>query len=577
MVTMFAVRTLGIACVLLVACGPGPATEFDVAWSARSMRAGEPLPFEVKVEVTQGKLAEGAELRLLFPHWWYGQRPLAGGMLASARRPADAREAAFGRWYVASTTDRALGSGESLQLRVDPFFAPVAAMEAFEPIVLLRRAGSKAYVRLEPSSPPIRIDPGPGEELVAVTPLHATPGEVISVRLRLQDSLGNPVGPGIPAITARVPTEPGLHWLPLSVESAAGPQSLRAGPILVTTQAAGGRRLVFADLHGHSAASDGAGTAAQWFRYARDVAFLDAAALTDHDWQLDPGEWSRGIEAADAANVPGDFTALPALETNRFGHEVLYFPEPSCLPASLVAAGGSTELWEETDLGRPAATPAPGPARLASRCADSVLTVTHTSLAPGMGTAFPLPAAPHGYSAIEIYSAHGSSECQGCPRAFGPGPADEPVGSVRQALDNHGPMAFIAAGDSHDGRPGNSRWGAWSGGLTGLWVEELSRAGVAEALRSGHSFATTGPRASLELEEVVGGMRLRIVAPQDLREIVVVRNGEERALAIPAQGRWMTWQDPEPQSRRWAYVRVTLVDGNMIWSSPIGPPAPSSD
>ena len=49
------------------------------------------------------------------------------------------------------------------------------------------------------------------------------------------------------------------------------------------SSSAEGPRVLWADLHGHSAFSDGTGPPEDYFLYARDVAALDVAALTDHD------------------------------------------------------------------------------------------------------------------------------------------------------------------------------------------------------------------------------------------------------------------------------------------------------
>ena len=537
------------------------------------MQVGQAAPLVGTVRVVKGRLPKGKELRLLFPHWWYGQRPGPTGAPLATKKPDNAQDASFGRWYVAIRTEQTLDVGEELSLKAGPFIAPLVATADFEPIVLLGTSGATDHVQIKSTGAPIRVVGGPPVKVVGVAPIHSNPGAPLTIRFRQEDSFGNPVGLPIPAVKTPAPSTDGIHHLTVEAETDLGRQLLQVGPLLVEDRDEGTRRLVFADLHGHSAASDGAGSAAQWYEYARTVGFLDVAALSDHDWQLDAGEWRAGLKAADTADVPGVFVALPALETNLYGHEVLYFPDPSCLPGDLIAHGGATSLWAETDLERDAAVLAPPASQLLSDCEGSVLTVTHTPLAPGMGTSFPLRDVPSSYSAIEIYSAHGSSECRGCPRSFGKGPRDEPVGSVRNALDSHGQLAFLGTGDSHDGRPGNSWWGAWSGGLTGLWVKDLSRLGVVEAIRSGNSFATTGVRASLEIETTESGLRVRVVAPADISEVVVVRNGVELPLGPAEQGQWLSWTDNTPSSRRWIYLRILLSDGSILWGTP---PVPST-
>jgi hypothetical protein len=67
-----------------------------------------------------------------------------------------------------------------------------------------------------------------------------------------------------------------------------GPDGLDAtsNPLHVS---AGATRILWADLHGHSNLSDGTGVPEDYYRYARDVAALEVAALTDHDhWGMRP-------------------------------------------------------------------------------------------------------------------------------------------------------------------------------------------------------------------------------------------------------------------------------------------------
>ena len=70
------------------------------------------------------------------------------------------------------------------------------------------------------------------------------------------------------------------------------------------------------DLHAHTSNSDGEGSPAEAFAYARDVGGLDIMAVTDHLEQLYLGFdlWSGCRDAADAANAPGTFVALCGFE-----------------------------------------------------------------------------------------------------------------------------------------------------------------------------------------------------------------------------------------------------------------------
>ncbi len=177
-----------------------------------------------------------------------------------------------------------------------------------------------------------------------------------------------------------------------------------------------------------------------------------------------------------------------------------------------------------------------------------------------MGTSFPLTRPVPGYSLFEVYSADGSSECEECPRRAGGGPLDEDVGSLRDALDAGHRFTLIAAGDSHDGRPGHSAWG----GLTAVEVDELTRDGVAKALRQGRAWATTGERTLLQTRWTDQGVRVRFVSEAAAEALEVVGDREVIArIEAPEPGVWLEIEVP-PTS--WRYVRLILPNGARAWA-----------
>ena len=118
-----------------------------------------------------------------------------------------------------------------------------------------------------------------------------------------------------------------------------------------------GTTLVHADLHNHSLLSDGDGDAAQAFIKMRDAG-LDVAALTDHSTfglndreECPPGgcslvginedRWLTAKEYADAANVDGSFVAIRGFEWSSptMGHMNVWFSERWIDPAH---TGGAT-------------------------------------------------------------------------------------------------------------------------------------------------------------------------------------------------------------------------------------------
>ncbi|MBW2262664.1 MAG: hypothetical protein JRG91_11875 [Deltaproteobacteria bacterium] len=70
------------------------------------------------------------------------------------------------------------------------------------------------------------------------------------------------------------------------------------------------------NFHAHTSHSDGAGTPAEAFAYARDAAGLDIMAVTDHLEQLylPTDRWNRCRSAADAANSDGSYVAICGYE-----------------------------------------------------------------------------------------------------------------------------------------------------------------------------------------------------------------------------------------------------------------------
>jgi hypothetical protein len=94
-------------------------------------------------------------------------------------------------------------------------------------------------------------------------------------------------------------------------------------PLLGLSSPARGYNVYYANLHSHTALSDGIGTPDEAFAYARDVAGIQVLAITDHTHMLSPAEFNQLLSAADAYTQNGVFVALGAQEfgnLNDFGH-----------------------------------------------------------------------------------------------------------------------------------------------------------------------------------------------------------------------------------------------------------------
>jgi hypothetical protein len=120
----------------------------------------------------------------------------------------------------------------------------------------------------------------------------------------------------------------GIHTSTLTVtdakrETAAAAIQVQALPL------EGDMRFWFGNFHSHTGYSDGAGTPAEGFAFARDQANLDFYAVTDHAERLHFGEFRRTGEQADANNMPGQFVALAGFEWSHplLGHVCVYETE----------------------------------------------------------------------------------------------------------------------------------------------------------------------------------------------------------------------------------------------------------
>ena len=193
--------------------------------------------------------------------------------------------------------------------------------------------------KLVPGPLSVRVLAGPPAQMVAILPSTARPGEPVSIRIAILDSTGSAGvdidgqielrGEGfrdLPAVVEMTSVERGVLQLEAFVENegvfrieATGPNNLKAtsNPLVVSTN---GERIVWGDLHGHSALSDGTGTFEDYFGYARDVAGLDVVALTDHDhWgmeplALNPEFWSEIRRQVEGFYRPG--SSSPCSATN---------------------------------------------------------------------------------------------------------------------------------------------------------------------------------------------------------------------------------------------------------------------
>ncbi|MFB7286016.1 CehA/McbA family metallohydrolase [Actinacidiphila glaucinigra] len=246
-----------------------------------------------------------------------------------------------------------------------------------------------------------------------------------------------------------------------------------------------GTRLVHADLHNHTLMSDGDGDPALAFASMRDAG-LDVAALTDHTTLLSinglsKGEWDRTRQLADAANDPGNYTAIRGFEWSHplLGHANVWFTD------QFVDLGGASSMGSLYNW-------------IAGR--DAVAGFNHPGREIGRFNDFAYSAAVRDKMvSVEMFN-------RGDDYLFD-GWSDRKSSHLNAVL-NAGWRTGITGVSDHHG----AEWGKVEGvGRAGLWVTENTRAGVLEAMRARRFFATRF--SGLRLDATAGGVQMGGVLP----------------------------------------------------------------
>ncbi len=569
-------------------------------------RAGELARFELVFEAGRRGVAKGGFVFLqVSPFWeWDDPQTLYEDGPGFTRVSTQAEGVTVDATLVSSQLlaieigGRALAAGEQIRIvyGAGPRGARVDRYAERGATLWFAVDGDGDGIRALIADPP-KVEIGPREpaHLVATLTTAAAPGDELRLNLALVDARGNAGTSSGGEVTIEVPD--GLE-LPASAQIEPGGRgrvsvvgrALREGTFRVRAEVtigdvtiesesnplvarAGIPPVLWGDLHGHSQLSDGTGTPDDFYDYARNVAALDVAALTDHDhWGMrfldaNPKMWDRIRKAVARYHEPGRFVTLLGYEWTSWlqGHRhVLYFSDRGDVLSSLDPRyERPDQLWEA----------------LRER---NALTFAHHSAGGPISTNWTFAPPPDLEPVTEVASVHGQSEAPDGPAAiYNPVPGN----FVRDALQIGYRFGFIGSGDSHDGHPGLA--GIATGGVSGLAAIRASahtREAVLEALRAHRTYATSGPRiyleAALEPGEVPStrSLRVEVAAVAPIERVDFIRSGlvasvpgeDQRDLSIERE-------IPALAPGEFLYVRVVQLDGGTAWSSPIYGPLETGD
>src|SRR6478672_466938 len=186
-----------------------------------------------------------------------------------------------------------------------------------------------------PEQPAFALVPGPAAHWKAIWPSLAVVGEPFRLAIVAEDAWGNPTSEAEQTL-ALVPSHP-IRGLPqtVAIKRGDGPRVLdnliadaacdidlrlmaqgeelaRANPLRVV--AAAPLRRYWGDLHGQSGETIGMGSAESYFRYARDLAFIDMVGHQGNDFQITDAFWAELNRLTAAFDAPGRFVCLPGYE-----------------------------------------------------------------------------------------------------------------------------------------------------------------------------------------------------------------------------------------------------------------------
>jgi Protein of unknown function (DUF3604) len=397
-------------------------------------------------------------------------------------------------------------------IRIQTFVEPT-----FEFRVLVDAIATCDYVEL-PVQPSIAIIAGPPVSWKAVLPTLRRCGERFRLGFKGEDKWGNPsdqveavfalrANLRVRGLPEAISLRPGEYAKSVDGLSVAEPGDLlidildQDGQILCVSNplriaAETPLRSYWCDLHGQSEETIGTNSARDLIEFARDRAFLDGMSHQGNDFQITTTFWNELNELTREYNQDASFIIFPGYEwsgnTGLGGdRNVLFMQEGEQIHRSSHAL-----VYDHADL----ASDVNSADQLFAALKDKdCLVFAHIG---GRYADIRMAHDARIERSVEVHSDWGTFEWL-----------------LHDALAQGYRVGILANSDGHKGRhgashPGASLFGAY-GGLSCLLATELTRAGLMEALRKRHHYATTGCRLVLDVRaEFDGDARLFADDPQ---------------------------------------------------------------
>jgi hypothetical protein len=347
--------------------------------------------------------------------------------------------------------------------------------------------------------PAIAIVPGPVATWAAVLPSMLVTGSPFALKIKAEDRWGNPTNladetvqlrtngevTGLPrslrikpgefatSMTALLTDSTGL--LTIRVENENGDLLATSNPAQVCSEAPS-RYKYWGDIHGQSDETLGTNSAADYFAFGRDRAFLDICAHQGNDFQMTEPFWQDLNTVTAHFNEPHRFVTLPGYEwsgnTALGGDRNVFFPHEG----RTMRRSSHALIEDQSDIDTDCHTAAALFEAFARHEEWDVLCMAHCG-----GRYADITMAHDGRfeKSVEVHSAWGTFEWL-----------------VQDAFKMGYRVGIVGNSDGHKGRPGASYPGAgWFGaigGLTCYLMPELTREALIDCINHRHHYATSG-------------------------------------------------------------------------------------
>ena len=358
-----------------------------------------------------------------------------------------------------------------------------------------------------PEQPAISIVPGAPETWVGVIPSTITKGEAFKLKIKAEDTWGNPTNKASRVLVPKA-SQP-VENLPERIEVKDGdfatvlPDLIAQseGPLEITLHDEDGALVTacnpaavettpelksyWGDLHGQSDETLGTNSAADYFTFGRDKAFLDACAHQGNDFQMTDTFWKDLNKITAHFNQDNEFVTLPGYEwsgnTALGGDRNVFFP----VEGRTMRRSSHALIEDQFDIGTDCHTAGELFEAFAENEEWDVLCFAHCG-----GRYADITMAHDGRfeKSVEVHSAWGTFEW-----------------IVQDAFKSGYRVGIIGNSDGHKGRPGASYPGAgWFGavgGLTCFLMPELTRQSLIDCINARHHYATNGgPSGRIRME-----------------------------------------------------------------------------